>query len=176
MTDYPSQLVEFLEDRKEYAPRTIRFYGEQARLVLKALNTIFPTADPVNLTVEDLKGFVQYMRANYAVSTQKDYLVALKRMCELNDNNVFSKYRVMFPSDTRPNVDWLTYEQAQELLSVWKMPLDEMIVVLELLHGLRRVEVIRLRLRDICIKDIKDVESLDSFYERLKKISQGQNL
>ena len=35
---------------------------------------------------------------------------------------------------------------------------------------------IRSRLRDICIKDIKDVESLDSLYERLKNISQGQNL
>ena len=35
---------------------------------------------------------------------------------------------------------------------------------------------IRLRLRDLCIKDIKDVESLDSFYERLKLLSQSQNL
>ena len=35
---------------------------------------------------------------------------------------------------------------------------------------------IRLRLRDICIKDIKDVESLDSFYERLRKKIRGQNL
>ena len=35
---------------------------------------------------------------------------------------------------------------------------------------------IRLRLRDLCIKDIKDVESLDSFYERLKKLSESQNL
>ena len=35
---------------------------------------------------------------------------------------------------------------------------------------------IRLRLRDLCIKDIKDMESLDSFYERLKKLSDGQNL
>lgn len=30
---------------------------------------------------------------------------------------------------------------------------------------------IRLRLRDICIKDIKDVESLDSFYRRLSALS-----
>ena len=35
---------------------------------------------------------------------------------------------------------------------------------------------IRLRLRDLCIKDIKDVESLDSFYERLRKLSESQNL
>ena len=35
---------------------------------------------------------------------------------------------------------------------------------------------IRLRLRDLCIKDIKDVESLDSLYERLRKLSESQNL
>ena len=32
---------------------------------------------------------------------------------------------------------------------------------------------IRSRLRDICIKDIKDVESLDSLYRRLKSISKN---
>ena len=35
---------------------------------------------------------------------------------------------------------------------------------------------IRERLRDICIKDIKDVESLDSLYKRLKNESEIQNV
>ena len=35
---------------------------------------------------------------------------------------------------------------------------------------------IRERLRDICIKDIKDVESLDSLYKRLKNESDIQNV
>lgn len=36
--------------------------------------------------------------------------------------------------------------------------------------------VIRERLRDVCIKDIKDVESLDSLYRRLKSIQNEQNV
>ena len=32
---------------------------------------------------------------------------------------------------------------------------------------------IRSRLRDICIKDIKDVESLDSLYSRLRSVSKN---
>ena len=32
---------------------------------------------------------------------------------------------------------------------------------------------IRSRLRDICIKDIKDIESLDSLYSRLKSVSKN---
>lgn len=153
MNDYPGQLVAFLEERKEYSPRTIRFYKEQCGLVLRVLSEVNPDSTPENLDTDTLKELVQYMRSRYAVSTQKDYLIALKRMCELNDNNVFAKYRVMFPTDVRPNVDWLTYEQAQEIIGVWKMPIDDMIVTLELLHGLRRVEVLRLRLRDIHIED-----------------------
>ena len=35
---------------------------------------------------------------------------------------------------------------------------------------------IRTRLKDICIKDIKDVESLDSLYEKLKDVTGSQNL
>lgn len=34
---------------------------------------------------------------------------------------------------------------------------------------------IRIRLKDICIKDIKDVESLDSLYKRLETVSTSQN-
>ena len=153
MTDYVEQLVLFLEDRKEYSPRTVRFYREQSGLVLRNLARINPDANPENLSLDDLKSLVSHLRREYAVSTQKDYLIALKRMCELNDNQVFTKYRVMFPTDVRPNVDWLTYGQAQEILNVWKMPIDDMIVTLELLHGLRRVEVIRLRLQDIHIEE-----------------------
>lgn len=153
MTDYTEQLVDTLTNHGEYAERTIRFYREQGRLVLRVLHEVNPTATPVNLDTEDLKSLVQVMRKRYTVSTQKDYIIALKRMCEINDNYVFQKYKVMFPSDTRPNVNWLSFDQAQQLLSMWKTPLEEMIVCLELLHGFRRVEVLRLRLQDIHLEE-----------------------
>lgn len=149
MTDFPTQLTDSLIAHGDYSERTIRFYREQAALVLKILDEIDPDATPENLDVDGLKKLVQVMRSRYAVSTQKDYMIALKRMCEINNNFVFQAYRVMFPTDVRPNVDWLTFEQATHLLHMWKMPLDDMIVSLELLHGLRRVECLRLRVQDI---------------------------
>lgn len=147
--DYAQRLIDSLEKHGEYQPRTIRFYKEQSALVLRALNEVDPSKNPVNLDRDTLRQLVLVLRAKHTVSTQKDYLIALKRMCENEHNYVFSEYRVMFPTDTRPNVDWLSHEQAQELLDVWKMPLDDMIVTLELLHGLRRIEVIRIRTTDI---------------------------
>lgn len=147
--DYAQRLIDSLEKHGEYQPRTIRFYKEQSALVLRALYEVDPSKNPVNLDRDTLRQLVLVLRAKHTVSTQKDYLIALKRMCENEHNYVFSEYRVMFPTDTRPNVDWLSHEQAQELLDVWKMPLDDMIVTLELLHGLRRIEVIRIRTTDI---------------------------
>lgn len=149
MTDYADQLVSALESHGDYSPRTLRFYREQSRLILRVLEEVNPDATPSTMDVDDLKGVIRLVRERYAVSTQRDYMIALKRMCELNNNLVFQQYRVIFPTDTRPNVDWLTYEQAMELLGMWKEPLDEMIVSLELLHGFRRVEVVRLNLDDI---------------------------
>lgn len=153
MRKFTEQLVTTLLEHGEYSERTIRFYREQGDLVLKVLHQINPDADPKNLTVDDLKSLVRLMRSRYAVSTQKDYMIALKRMCEINDNFVFQKYRVMFPTDIRPNVDWLEFDDAKRLLDTWMTPLEEMIVCLELLHGLRRVEVIRLGMEDIHVDD-----------------------
>lgn len=151
--DYTEQLVRVLQDQGDYAPKTIRFYREQSTLILRILRTIDPLSDPENLNETTLRELVAYIRKHYAVSTQKDYMIALKRMCEINDNFVFNKYRVTYPTDTRPNVDWLSFEQATQLLDLWKMPVDEMIVTLMLLHGLRRVEVIRLNLQDIHLEE-----------------------
>lgn len=151
--DYVGQLVDSLNFHGEYQPRTIVFYQEQAELVLKILADNFPGYDPSNLDRATLKALVGILRSRYTVSTQKDYLAALKKMCVLQDNHVFEEYRVMFPADTRPNVDWLTYDQATAVLNAWKMPVDDMIVTLELLHGLRRVEVIRLRVQDVYLDE-----------------------
>ena len=151
--DYTQQLIDTLEDHGGYSPKTIRFYREQADIIQRILRDIDPQSNPSNLSEETLKKLVQHIRSKYAVSTQKDYMIALKRMCEINDNYVFNKYRVTYPSDVRPNVDWLSFDQAKQLLEMWKMPMDEMLVTLELLHGLRRVETIRLCISDIHIDE-----------------------
>lgn len=147
--DYTRQLTDALERQGSYAPKTIRFYKEQSDLILRILREMDPEMNPETLDEDHLRDLQTLMRKRYAVSTQRDYMIALKRMCEINGNTVFNRYRVTYPTDVRPNVDWLSAEQASELLSLWKTPMDEMLITLQLLHGLRRVETIR-----ICISDI----------------------
>ena len=149
MNDYRQEFIDHLMESGDYQPKTVKFYKDQTRCILKVMSEVIPDSNPENLDPQSLKILVAYLRENYAISTQRCYLVALKRMCEFKGNMVFRLNPVKFQADTRPNVDWLTYDQAQALINVWKMPLEDMIIVLELLHGLRRVEIIRLRLKDI---------------------------
>lgn len=149
MTDYRQEFLDHLESSGDYQPKTVKFYRDQTRCVIRVMSEVIPDSNPENLDADSLRILVRYLRDEYAISTQKSYLVALRRMCDFYGNNVFRLNPVRFQRDTRPNVDWLTYEQAQTVINAWKMPLEDMIVVLELLHGLRRVEVIRLRLKDI---------------------------
>lgn len=149
MTDFVQQVIDDLNRKGDYQPRTYKFYREQCKCILAYMNETIPGVDPSNLDDESLRNLISSMRQEFAVSTQRGYITALRYMCRLNGNDVFKRVGIRYQSDTRPNVDWLTYEQAQQLMDMWKTPLEDMIVVLELLHGLRRVEVIRLRLKDI---------------------------
>lgn len=149
MNDCRDGFLDHLTQSGDYQPKTIKFYKDQTRCILKVMADVIPDATPMNLDAASLRTLVVHLREEYAISTQKCYLVALRGMCEFCGNNVFRQNPIRFQTDSRPNVDWLTYDQAQTIIQAWKTPLEEMIIVLELMHGLRRVEVIRLRLKDI---------------------------
>lgn len=143
-----SEFVDSLIQSGNYTDTTIFYYRTHCKFILDKMKQVGIEHDPSDLTDEDLLRLVQFLR-RYAPSTQKDYLVPLKMMCEFKQNYIFNMVKIVYPSDTRPNVDWLTYDQCKELLSTYMTPLQEIIVALELLHGLRRIEVVRLKLSDI---------------------------
>ena len=144
-------LVRKLKREGCYTDRTIRFYKEQAILVGQKLAEV--TKSPIlpsKVTRDHINRLLAYMREEkLAVSTQKNYIVALKRLCEHYDNFIFNKVKIRWPEDTRPTVDWLTTEQARTILDAQLTPLQEVLITLELCAGLRRVEVLRLTLSDI---------------------------
>lgn len=147
--DIVEGFITSLYENGGYSERTIRFYHEQTLLVLRCLEQVDPNAQIETLDDKTVMALFRWMQSHYAVSTQKDYMCALRRMCEYADNFVFRKVTLLYQNDTRPTVDWLQTEQANELLYMWKTPLQEIIVTLELLEGLRRVEVLRLNVQDI---------------------------
>lgn len=174
--DYPEQLVQFLISHGDYTERTIIHYREQCRLILKVMDEVIPGKNPENMDAVDLKKLMTELRRRYTVSTQKNYVIALRRMCQINGNHVFQEYKVRFQVDTRPTVDWLSYEDANRLLEMWKMPMDDLIVSLELLHGLRRIEILRLTIPDIHLEDrYIDIRGKGGMGGKLRRIPMHPN-
>ena len=89
------------------------------------------------------------MGRDLAVSTKNWYLHILRRYLAYFQNDVVEQVGVDFGQDVRPNVNWLSDEQAEQLMKMKKTPLEEVVIHLELCLGLRIVEVCRLRLSDI---------------------------
>lgn len=98
-------------------------------------------------TIEFLLGF--WKDRDLKVSTKDWYLHILGRYLAYFDNPVIKDMGIDFGQDIRPNVNWLSDEEAEQLIKMEKTPLEEVVIHLELCLGLRVVEVCRLRLMDI---------------------------
>lgn len=133
-----------------YSPRSIRYYCEQARCVFSIIDDqIAPGAIPTTVTRQNAMDLYAFLRDHhYAVKTQKGYICTLKLICA-HFGNELGQLRIPFACDVRPRAQWLDSDQARALLRVPKTPIQAVIVWLELCHGLRRCEIIRLRVQDV---------------------------
>lgn len=134
----------------EYTPRTVRHYVDHSRIVFRLLHTEYPGLLPSQVKAKHVQWLVSEMISRkYAVSTEKHYVQALRKICPFYGNNAVGKMKIRWPHDSRPNADWLTLEQAMILLSAPKSPTQELLVHLELCLGFRRVECARLTIQSI---------------------------
>lgn len=133
------------------APRTISFYTETIRAVLSIMDTIDLRTHPKKIENEDVGKLMDYLAQNdYAIQTRKGYLATLRKYCVAFENPTVHQWqKIRFPHDTRPHADWLTSEQAHDLLSAELTPIQQIVIHLELCLGFRHIEVIRLRTNDI---------------------------
>jgi len=158
MSKYPQSLssalsqFEFGLQKTDLSKATIRSYVGNVKGSFKIMVENNPSILPHNLTNED----VEYLRITmrdegYSIQTQKDYISGLKKITEFYNNHTISKMNIRWQQDTRPSVNWLTYEQAKSLMDHPKTPMQEIIVHLELCLGLRRGEV-----GNMCVHHIHD--------------------
>lgn len=130
----------------DYSPKTRRFYRDHCKIAVRFLDG----KSLYDVKPDDVKAAVLKMRSKgLAVSTVKDYTVALQRLLKFIGNYNAGTVKIIHPADTRPCVDWLTPEQAKTVLYAQMGAAQKVAVVLALGMGLRRVEIIRLRTEDI---------------------------
>ena len=131
----------------DYSPKTRRFYFEQSR---RAVDFLPRSRSLYDVTQDDVKTAVANMRKHgLAVSTIKDYSGALLRLLAFVGNHDAANTRITHQADVRPNVDWLTPDQAKDVLECPKTAAQQLAIVLALGMGLRKIEIIRLKMSDI---------------------------
>lgn len=135
------------------APRTIAFYRENCQAVLSIMTAAGLPTDPATINRPAIHSLLALMESrNLAASTRRDYLRSLKKWLEFCKNDTFAHLKYALPQDVRPNVDWLDDSQVDRLLT-WLdthgTPIERATTHLMLTMGLRRIEVIRLRISDI---------------------------
>ncbi len=139
--------IRHLENEGRYAERSIRHYREQCRCVFALLpEGILPQAIKKEDVIELLK---KMEKKGYSIQTQKGYIHALRRITKHYNNYTLDKMKIFWAHDQRPNVDWLTIEQARTLMDCSKTPNQTLIVHCELCLGMRRCEVSRMRPEDV---------------------------
>lgn len=145
--------VNWMQTETTLAPRTIAFYRENCQAVLSIMTTAGLPSDPAAIDTAAIHSLLGVMdQRDLAASTRNDYLRSLKKWLEFSGNDTFAHVQYALPQDTRPNVDWLTDSQVDRLL-YWLdnhgTPIERATTHLMLTMGLRRIEVIRLRVSDI---------------------------
>lgn len=143
-------LEKFLETRrkKRRAEQTIKGYAWMIRKVNRALTEAGYEAHPtrwteatVNFLLDDLYSESQPGVARREVSVLNCYL-------QVHGNNVIQEMELEWPEDGRVRVHWLTPQDARRIEQEAR-GLERIVIHLELRIGLRRVEVLRLRVQDI---------------------------
>lgn len=130
-------------------PRTIEFYRQECLVVMRTLRSGGRHDLPWMIDESDVRWLLDDLKErDITVSTRKGYMAALKRWTAFYGNDAPSKMQIRWPRDARPNADWLSTENAIALLKYPKTPSQDMVIHCELCLGMRRIEVIRLRVSD----------------------------
>lgn len=139
-----SALIQDMRARGLYSEKTIAHTREHAQLIAPYLDK--PIYD---LTAEDMRAIhTRMVSKGLAVSTQKSYMHTLSALMKFVNNPAWNT-RILYQADTRPRVDWLTYDQATAILSAELPTIQRLVIVMGLCMGLRRVEMVRLKISDI---------------------------
>ena len=132
------------EENPLFTFATENSYRSTLHTVLTKMESYGLNTDPGQISREDFYFFLRKLTdEKLAISTRKGYAFALRSYCRINGNLSIEKVKLRWPSDYRPNTDWLSPCEAKRLISAPLDPEIALIIHLELVLGMRRIEVIR---------------------------------
>lgn len=131
----------------EYSPRHIT---EAKRICKKFIE--FTNEKPLEkIHRDEIRAFMFQWEAGV---TRRYYRSHIQKFLEILD--VYTHKSIIWPKDPvdiRPNVTWLKPWQVHQLEALYKTPEEELIIHLGISLGLRRIDMIRLKVKDIDFKE-----------------------
>lgn len=125
--------------------------GEYRRLITQAVyawDELGLRTNPKRVGEEEIDFLRFELYAGLSPHVNRWQLSIIGTWLEWHGNVVVKKMKIGWPQDTRVNVDWLTTQQAIALME-HASEMERILVHLELGLGLRRCEVLRLRVQDL---------------------------
>lgn len=144
------KMCKYLDEEEYLTQATIAHYRSQVPAVFNILWERNPDLMPYDVSRADVKWLCDTMiERKYAVNTISSYKYALVKICSFYKNYEPGNFKIFLPTDTRPNADWITKTQVEELMAIPKTPAQELAIHLEVCMGLRRVELARIEMSHI---------------------------
>lgn len=136
-----------LESESILSPRTVEFYYATQHAVTAILSEGKRAVLPYEIKESDIRWLLyeEFQKRNFTFHTQRGYVFAMHQLMKFFGNDAIGRMRIKWPNSDRPNVDWLHFEEAEQLLRFPADPLQRLAVHLMLCMGLRRGECMRLR-------------------------------
>jgi integrase/recombinase XerD len=140
-------LVKRYLEEKRYSNRTIDSYLSHLELFFK----YFHKKEPVDITEADISGFIEdyIIRSGYSASYQNIIISAIKMYFRLNGQRRFSPDSLKRPRRSRALPKVFSKEEVMQIFGATKNNKHKLILWLIYSCGLRRSEVINIRLTDL---------------------------
>ena len=143
-----SALIADMEASGLYTVKSVAHVREHTALIVPYLDKSL-----YDITPEDVRAIhARMVDKGLAISTQKSYIQALRTLLRFVRNPSYDT-RIIYQADTRPRVDWLTLDEATTALNAPLSAIQHLVIVLGVCMGLRRVEMVRLRMCDIDVNN-----------------------
>lgn len=121
--------------------------------VRKALKSIIDKLGDENLhmdpTMIGRKEVVAILESDLAPATKRSYVSIMSRWMKLNGNYAIDDMCLMWNDDASPNVKWMDEAEFKIAMMSTQDPTEEMILLLGARCGLRRHEMVQLKVSDI---------------------------
>lgn len=146
---WQSAVAAFLRSKKRVKSKTRQKYlwyytAWFSALEKKGLETI-----PSKIGETEINYLCNELWKDNLHSTREYYVKIFNMILRRYNNTIVEDIGLRFPTDQRINVDWLTPAEQVIILEADLTPLQKLVTHLELCLGLRRIEVLRLELKDV---------------------------